>query len=126
MSPEEVGQLVDKFKQVEASRLAADKIATELKAEEVALKLMLVQALKELKISAIGGHLFKVEHSVYNEPTVKDWTAFYDHIHDTHDFSLLERRPSKAAVKERWSDGKEVPGVEAFPVDKLSFTKLKG
>jgi len=38
---------------------------------------------------------------------------------------LLFRRINAAAVKERWENTVLVPGVAAFPVEKLSITKAK-
>ena len=56
---------------------------------------------------------------------VKDWAAVYAHIVETKDFSLLEKRIGKAACKERWEQGVDVPGVEKFPVYKLHESEVK-
>jgi hypothetical protein len=58
-------------------------------------------------------------------PTVQDWQKLWDHIVETRDFSLLEKRVGKAAVKEHWSADEEVPGVIKFPVYKLSKSEVK-
>jgi hypothetical protein len=125
-SAEEAAHLVDSFKLAEKARLDADKVAASLKEAEVRIKMALIASLHSLGVSAIGGQDYVVQHTMVQEPTVKDWDAFYKYVLKTKDFSLLERRPGKAAIKERWSDGKVVPGIEAFPVDKLSFSKVKG
>lgn len=119
------GLLADAFKIAEADRLAADKVAAELKKKEVNIKVALIAAMKQLETSSVGGKMFKCEHYTVNEPVVADWPKYYAYILRTKDFSLLERRPGKAAIKERWEDGKVVPGITKFPVDKLSFTKTK-
>lgn len=126
LPPEQVGILVDELKKAEAKRLAADKVAEALKADEVTIKLTLIAQMRLSKVGAIGGKVFTATLSTDVQPTVKDWTKFYAYILKTKAFDLLERRPGKAAVKARWEDGKEVPGVDRFTVDKLSFTKLKG
>lgn len=126
IKPPELGFLVDQFKIKEAERLLADKTAAKLKAEEVRIKLCITAGLRKMETTVGGGISFKVELTQEDQPTVKDWTKFQAYILKTKDFSLLERRPGKAAIKERWDDGKAVPGIDKFPVDKLSFTKLKG
>ena len=122
---QELRGLVDHFKAAERARLDASKIVDELKEKEVLAKKVLIIGLNALKIDAIGGADFVVQRTVVNEPTVEDWDKFYSYILKTKDFSLLERRPGKAAIKERWDDGKQVPGIAHYPVDKLSFTKVK-
>lgn len=126
LSANAIGRLVDQFKVVEAERIAADKVAAALKATEVTLKTAIAVALRRSEVTVVGGKSFRVELTTEDQPTVKDWPAFYAYIKKHDAFELLERRPGKAAVKERWEDGKEVPGVEKFPTDKLSFAKLKG
>ena len=123
---EQIGVLVDELKKAEAKRLVADKVAEMLKADEVKIKLTLIGQMRLAKVGAIGGKTFTATLSSEEQPTVKDWPKFYAYILKTKAFDLLERRPGKAAVKARWEDGKEVPGVDRFTVDKLSFTKLKG
>lgn len=117
--------LVDMFKDVESNRLAADKLAASLKAREVLIKRILIEGMKHHETSSLGGEKFICAHHTDDEPQVADWPKFYAHILKTKDFSLLERRPGRAAIKERWQDGNSVPGIVKFPVDKLSFQKVK-
>jgi hypothetical protein len=126
LSPRALGELVDAHKAYEAARLAADKVAEALKAQETELKQAIIAALKKAETTVAGGAVYAVELKQEDQPTVKDWPFFYKHLVETKSFDLLERRISKAAVKARWEDGKPVPGVDKFPVDKLSFRKLKG
>lgn len=126
VTPEELGVLTDAAKAVEGTRLAADKVAASWKEKEVLLKTTLTALLLRNKIKAVGGSTYKVEITQDDVPTVKDWPKFYAYIVKNKAFDLLERRPGKAAIKARWEDGKQVPGVDKFVVDKLSFTKLKG
>lgn len=126
VTTEELGGLADAAKTAEVARLAADKAAAKLKEDEVLLKTTLTALLLRNKIKAVGGSTYKVEITQDDVPTVKDWPKFYAYIVKNKAFDLLERRPGKAAIKVRWEDGKQVPGVDKFVVDKLSFTKLKG
>lgn len=126
LSAKDMGILVDTFKEIEQKRLAADKVAAKLKEQETQLKQEIILQCKLQETNVFGGKEFKVERSTTDEPQVDDWAKFQAYILKTKDFSLLERRPGRAAIKERWADKKVVPGVIKFPVDKLSFTKLKG
>jgi len=45
---------------------------------------------------------------------VNDWDALYKYIARTKSYDLLQRRVSITAVRERWADKKQVPGVESF------------
>lgn len=126
ISARAMGVLADAFKAVDAERLAADKVAETLKAEATLIKLCLINAMKAADVKAIGGQTFSTALTQVDKPTVKDWPKFYEYIKANDAFELLERRVGSSAVEERWNDGVEVPGVDRFPVDKLSFTKLKG
>jgi hypothetical protein len=126
VTPSELGTLIDIAKLREATRLAADKHAAACKADEQLVKLAVMAALNEQEVRGAAGREFSATIKTDEVPTVKDWTLFYEYIRANDAFDMLERRPSKAAVKARWDDGKSVPGVDKFPVDKLLFSKLKG
>lgn len=121
----ELAVVADAFWNTQVARLVNDKVSAALKAKEVACSdCIIAQALAQ-KITAIGGDdvVLKLE-GPEDQPTVKDWEKFYAYVLKTKDFSLLERRPGKAAIKERWEDNVQVPGVDKFPVYKLSKRKV--
>lgn len=70
------------------------------------------------------GRVAKAVVVVSQEPQVKDRAVFEAYILKTKDLSLLQGALAKPAIKERWEAGKQVPGVEAFGVIKISVTKL--
>lgn len=115
-----LGQAADEWWAVKQARLEADKVSANLKARENLLQAAIIEQCRLQEISGVGGKTIRVGLEKDDQPTVKDWPKFYEYILQTKDFSLLEKRPGKAAVKERWEDGVQVPGVEAFPVYKLS------
>lgn len=127
LSPTELAALADKYWEARTKRLAADKVASALKAEESAAEATLVQQMLAGQNFAVGGKtvtltLPRVPDYV---PAVRDWDAVYAHILETKDFSLLHKRIGESAVKERWQADVEVPGVEKFPVYKLSKSGVK-
>lgn len=122
----ELGTLADIYHVKRIERLAADKVAATLKSEESAAEAMLIEQMRTQEITACGGSKLRVALAKPDYvPHVTDWNAFYKHILKTKDFSFLERRPGKAACRERWDDGQQIPGVEQFPVYKLSRNEVK-
>lgn len=108
------------------ARLAKDKEAEQLKEVETTLKQQLIDTLHSLNISSVGDPQRNYALVQKLEPQADDWARIYAHIRETGDFDLMYRRINEKAVKERWEDGKNVPGVQKFPVEVLSVTKAKG
>lgn len=96
-------------------RLKLDKESANIKHTETTAEKLIIQQMGLQNIAVVHGKEVKET----DEPHVKDWQEFYAYILETQDFSLLERRPGKAAIKERWELKVEVPGIEKFPVAKL-------
>jgi len=76
--------------------------------------------------SGVQGMKSRVQISDNPIPTVEDWAKFYAHIKKTGNFELLNRAVNRAAVKERWEEKKQVPGVGVFHDKRVSVTKLNG
>lgn len=121
-----LGALADFYAEIRAERLKADKIAAELKAQETMAQQLLIEQMRRQNITAAGGKVMRVglEGPDY-APQVKDWTELYSYIKQNDAFDLLERRPGKLACRARWEEGISIPGVEKFPVYKLSTSKVK-
>ena len=120
-----LGAIADEWWQVKQERLAADKVAEALKQRENLLQSALIAQCNLQKITGVGGQVVRVGVEKEEQPTVKDWTKFYAYIKANDAFDLLERRAGKGAVKARWEDGITIPGVEKFPVYKLSKQGVK-
>jgi hypothetical protein len=116
--------VVDQYKQARDSRLALQKETDALQEIEKGLANTILTALRDSESPVVGGTTHQCTRKITNEPTVEDWDALYGHIQETNGWDLLHRRVAAAAVKLRWDEGEEVPGVGAFPVEKLSLTKL--
>lgn len=126
LTTKELAKHADAYATLKAQRLAADKAAAALKAEEGKAKAFLMEQMLENGLSSIGGAIVKLELDAEptQEPVVEDWPKLYAYILKTKDFSLLEKRVGKAAVKEQWENGKKLPGVSSFPVWKLHEHKV--
>lgn len=122
MTATELAQLADHYWDTRVRRLAADKVAADLKTEENRAEATLIQQMLAQQLTGIGGRRVRLALPTAPEqkPAVQDWDALYQHILETKDFSLLHKRVMDSAVRERWSAEEEVPGVTRFPVWKLS------
>ena len=56
-------------------------------------------------------------------PQVVDWEAVYEHIKETGDFYLLQKRPAAAAFRELHDSGQIIPGMEAYTKRSISLRK---
>lgn len=126
LTPSQLAQLATEFKRLQEQRLETDKQAKELKQQEELMKVQILEGLATLDISSIGTGEYQVARKLKEVPVVTDWEEFTKYVLATQDLSLLERRPSKAALTERRTGGNAVPGTGTFTDYSLSFTKLKG
>jgi len=126
LSASELAALADAYWQTKTKRLAADKVAAALKTDESAMEAKIIEQMLKQNISATGGkEVILTLPSPKYEPAVTDWGKYWQYAKEQDDPSLFERRPGRAAIKERWEDGLTVPGVEKFPVYKLSKQGVK-
>lgn len=56
-------------------------------------------------------------------PQVTDWDAVYEHIRETGDFYLLQKRPAAAAFRELHNSGEVIPGIEAYTKRSIALRK---
>ena len=54
-------------------------------------------------------------------PTVEDWDVLHQHILNTNQFELLQKRMSATAFRELLQMGIPVPGVKATELTKINF-----
>jgi len=121
---EQLPAAVDEYQDTRRLRLAKEKEAEVIKKIEQQQLEGILGTLRESNTEAIGGTTHLAKRVVKDEPIVEDWEILHVHIQATGEFDLLHRRLTATAVKERWDMEVEVPGVGAYPVEKLSLTKL--
>lgn len=121
--PNQPAPVADLMYATREARYAQQKIIAALEKQEADCRDYIINNLPKSKAGGISGRVATAE--VYTEPTpqVEDWTKFTKYIAKTGAFELLTRALSKAAIKERWDNKKQVPGVKAFNVVKVSLTK---
>lgn len=116
--------LVDRYQETRTRRLAMEKEAEKVHDLEKEMAVKILAALKDAEAPVIGGSTHQCTRKVSNEPFAEDWDDLHNHIIETGEWDLMQKRLGVAAVKLRWDEGEEVPGVGSFPVEKLGLTKL--
>jgi len=107
------------------------KVRTEIKsvqAEEKLLKTQQRELESQISIRMQEQGLDKISNdvctiSLKNEivPTVEDWDALHQHIIDTNQFELLQKRMSATAYRELITSGMDVPGVKSTELTRVNF-----
>lgn len=121
-----LGSVVDAYKELRDIRLAMDKETELVAAVERKFKDHLIQNLEKSNEKGVFGLLYKAVHKTKRIPKIidGDWTALHQHIYNTGEFDLLQKRLSDTAVMERIEAGIAVPGVETMLVSEISVTKI--
>lgn len=123
--PKTLGACADRLYKLRQLKSEQKQKLDALDAEYKAIKEKLIQELPKSKAEGVTGRAATATIRLKDIPSVKDWDQLYKYIKRTGDFSLLQRRVSDGAVKERWEDRKKVPGVEPFRVVDVSVTKKR-
>jgi hypothetical protein len=122
--PKQLAVAGDLLYETRQKRLALQKEVDELQSQETQLKDYLIANLPKSQASGIAGKVARIKIETKDIPQVKDWDVFYKYVKRTGDFDLMQRRLSDTAVKARWENGKQVPGVEVFTSTVVSCTKV--
>jgi hypothetical protein len=134
--PKTLGACVDLYLKLRAERLAQDKVAKDIKAQETEVSEHLIAQIDKRDEGGAVGKTHTAVVKTTDSYRVEDWDAFYAHIRKTGDFQYLNRAINQAAVQEfvdaqekpagkkglNWKP-KLPPGVGRFPITKLSVTK---
>jgi hypothetical protein len=122
--PKNAAQAADMLYSVRAQRLAMQKQVDALQARETELKNYILDTLPKSDATGASGKLARAQLNVVVEPVAEDWLKIHRHIKRTGEFDLLNRALNRVAVRERWENGKTIPGVGKFNNVKVSLTKL--
>jgi hypothetical protein len=123
--PKSMGKCADLYYDAKQARLAADRAAAELKAEEERIKNHIIDNLKKDDTGAAGQH-HRVQVVRKWKPRVdaEKWPQFYAWVSKNKAFDMLQKRISDDAVRERMAVGKKIPGVTKFDYVDVSLTKV--
>lgn len=115
----------DLLYEADTMRLALSKQSDVIKKFVSKLEKWFIQELPEGDATGVAGKIARVQIKTKDRPSVVDWDAFYTHIKKKGEFELLNRAVNNKSVKERWEQGKQIPGVEKFVYKDVSLTKVK-
>lgn len=118
-----MANLSDKWWALRARRLEMEKEVADVKKEENQAKAALIASLVSTGTTAIGGKNVRVSHIVKVKPIATDWSKVWQWAVDNDAPDLFQRRLGEKAVKERWEDDTNIPGIEEFLVDDISYSK---
>lgn len=118
-------QRADLLYEVDNTRLARGKEVEALKKFVSKLEKWFIQELPETDSTGVAGKVARVQIRKKERASVVAWDVFYAHIKKKGEFELLNRAVNAKAIKERWENGKQVPGVEKFVYRDVSVTKVK-
>ena len=96
----------------------------ELRAESDYLDVLLLKKMDAEGVSRTANEKASVSINEDTVPNVDDWDALYEHVSNTQDYSLLQRRVSSTAYKELLKMGETVPGLSPRTVRRVNFRKL--
>jgi len=111
--------LVDQYAHMKAERLAMQRVVNKLEKEEEKLKEQLL-ALQNPEV--VDTPYVVAQFYEEDKPEVFDWDQLYTHIWENKEFDLLEKRVGRAAMKDRWKEGEDVPGVRHLKVKNVKLT----
>lgn len=121
--PKNLGDAIDLLYKTRADRLALNSKVKELQDVEAALSSHILAKLDDAGLDAARGKAATFSRKIETKAVVEDWEAFYRFAVRRKDFSLLYKQASITALKERWDEGKKIPGVAPITVTGYSLTK---
>lgn len=122
--PAEQGACVDLLYRARERRLEMQRETERVEKLEKQLQEHFINTLSA-DSTGLAGRVARVQIEPKVIPTVEDWDRFYAYVGRTRSWELLQKRLGEGAIKERWEDGKEVPGVGRFRAKKVSCTLIR-
>jgi len=121
--PKDLGACADAYYLAREERLAADKVAADLKKIETALSNHLINTLQK-DTTGVSGKVAHVYVGTDEIPVVKDRPKFLAWVWKTKSFHCLTAAISKTSVMEILEDNKKIPGIDTEFIVKLHYSKL--
>ena len=126
MNPEEMTttELIDERASNKEQLDLLNKQIKELKQHEQLLDVLLLKKMDAEGLSRTANGIASASINEDTVPEITDWEAVFEHISQTGDYSLMQRRMSSVAYKEVLKLGEDVPGVKPRTVRRINFRKL--
>ena len=102
------------LKELQSKEKATKQVINELETR-------IIVNLENQGVDRIGNDVCTVSIKKEIVPTVEDWDSVHQHIIDTGQFELMQKRMSATAYRELQQMGQEVPGVVATELTRMNF-----
>ncbi len=119
-----LNELIDEKKSIKDQLTDLNVEISKLKEREDTIDTKIIEKLDSEGLARSANEVASVSIREDFVPDVQDWDALYEHIRDTEDFSLLHRRVSSTAFKERINQGDTVPGLQTREIRRVNFRTL--
>lgn len=119
-----INELIEARAKVKDEMASLNSELKELRKQQDELDYALLTKLDEQGLSRTANDKASVSINQDTVPDVTDWDALYEHINDTKDYSLLQRRVSSTAYKELLKLGEDVPGLQPREIRRINFRSL--
>ena len=117
---QELVDLIISTKELDQERLNHDRESNKLAKRIEGAKADITTKLRELGLTDITiPGVASAAITTVQKPYISDYSLLEQHIRDTGSLDLLHKRLTESAVKARWDDGVQVPGVGLMPEEKL-------
>jgi len=117
---------LDAYKAARDLRLEEQRKVDNLKKQETEMQYDIINYLhKNPEINGLMGTTHKAVLKDTTIPIIEDLTAFQGYIVANDAWDLAQNlRPSAPAIRDRWEDNLEIPGITTAVDTKLSVTKI--
>lgn len=109
--------LLEQARSLDRDRLELDRQSKKIKDEVDKLCAEIVQGMKAQGIDSLNGARIQVKQ----KPFISDWNDLSAYIRKYNAVDLLQKRLTESAVKLRWDDGIQIPGVGLAEEEKLQL-----
>lgn len=122
--PSSPAQCADLLYETRQERLEIQRQVEKLESLESALKDFFINKLDK-NSTGIAGRVARVQIQPKSIPIAENWPKFYKYVQKTGAFDLMQKRLAEGAVKERWDNGVQLPGIGRMQVKTVSCTVIK-
>ena len=121
--PKTLGAAIDLLYTLRAARLEAEKVIEAKKDQETALTAHILQRLKDGDLEGGKGDMATASIMRSTQADITDFTEFCKYVAKHKAWDLLRQQPAIIALRARWDNKENVPGVTPVVIEKLSLTK---
>lgn len=119
-----INELISQRALVKSEIDGVNKVLKDLRQRQDELDVELMKRLDAEGLARTANSEASVSINEEVVPDVQDWDQLYEHVINTGDFSLIQRRVSSTAYRELLKMGEAVPGLEPRTVRKINFRSL--